>query len=307
MPLATPKIKVDAVKSLGGNNVDVRLFGNNFDFAAEEAQRLVNDENMAMIHPFDDRDVISGQGTIGVEIIKATAGRPLDAIFVCCGGGGMLAGIAAYVKSVRPDVRVIGVEAEDAAGMTSSLCEGEVVTLNHVGLFADGAAVRKVGSETFRVCSELVDEMVTVTTDEICQAIKTCFNETRTTMEPAGALGVAGVRKWLMENEYKNKRVVAITSGANVDFDRLRFISERADASEALIAIEIPETPGSFHDLYKIIFPRNVTEFSYRYAHDKSANIILSFQARDSEDYDSVISNLEKKGFSVRFFFFTNV
>lgn len=259
MPLATPKIKVNAVRSFGGEAVNVRLLGENFDAAAAEARRLVREEGMVMIHPFDDPDVIAGQGTVGMEILKATAGRPLNAIFVCCGGGGMLAGIASYVKSVRPNVRVIGVEAEDAAGMTQSILRGEVVTLDRVGLFADGAAVRTVGSETFRLCSSLVDEMVTVTTDEICQAIKQCFNETRTTLEPAGALAVAGARKWLelreaANNESAPQSIVAVTSGANVDFDRLRFISERADASEALLAIEIPERPGAFYELYKVRF-----------------------------------------------------
>lgn len=297
MPLGTPKIKVDSVKTHGGPNVVVRLFGSNFDEAAAESKRLVKEEGMTMIHPFDDPDVIAGQGTIGMEICKATAGRKLDAIFVCCGGGGMLAGIAAYVKSVRPEVLVIGVEAEDAAGMTASLSHGNVVTLDHVGLFADGAAVKTVGSETFRVCHGSVDEMVNVTTDEICQAIKTCFNETRTTMEPAGVLAVAGARKWLQSMDVTDKTVVAITSGANVDFDRLRFISERADASEALLAIEIPETPGAFYDLYKLIFPRNVTEFSYRYASGQAAQIIVSFQGQSDDDVDDVVRSLNEKGY----------
>lgn len=177
MPLATPSIKVNSVRVHGGSTVEVRLFGNNYDEAATEAKRLEKEESMTMIHPFDDPYVIAGQGTIGLEILKACVSRPLDAIFVCCGGGGMLAGIASYVKRVRPSVKVIGVEAEDAAGMTTSLREGRVVTLDSVGLFADGAAVKTIGTETFRVCSKLVDDMITVNTDQICNAIKLSYND----------------------------------------------------------------------------------------------------------------------------------
>jgi threonine dehydratase len=189
MPLATPTIKVNAVRAHGGSTVEVRLFGNNYDEAASEAKRLMIEEGMTMIHPFDDPHVIAGQGTIGLEILKSCVSRPLDAIFVCCGGGGMLAGIAAYVKRVRPSVKVIGVEAADAAGMTASLNEGKVVTLDSVGLFADGAAVKTIGEETFRVCNKLVDGMITVDTDEICDAIKLSYNDARVVLEPAGALG----------------------------------------------------------------------------------------------------------------------
>ena len=176
-PLATPSIKVNSVRVHGGKTVEVRLFGNNYDEAAAEAKRLREEEGMTMIHPFDDPYVIAGQGTIGMEILKDCVSKPLDAIFVCCGGGGMLAGVAAYVKRVRPSVKVIGVEATDAAGMTASLREGKVVTLDNVGLFADGAAVRTIGDETFRVCNRLVDDMITVTTDEICNAIKLAYND----------------------------------------------------------------------------------------------------------------------------------
>ena len=241
MPLATPAIKVNAVRTHGGPTVDVRLFGNNYDEAATEAKRLEEVEGMAMIHPFDDPYVIAGQGTIGMEVLKECVSGPLDAIFVCCGGGGMLAGIAAYVKRVRPNVKVIGVEAADAAGMTSSLEEGRVVTLPTVGLFADGAAVKTIGSETFRICNKLVDEMVTVSTDQICDAIKLSYNDARVVLEPAGALGVAGMKKYVEENQITGKTLVAITSGANMDFDRLRFVSERADGSERSLAVTIPE------------------------------------------------------------------
>ena len=194
MPTGTPRIKVDAVISHGGNVV---LHGATYDDAQDEAMRLVKEEGRTLIHPFDDPYVIAGQGTIGMEILRERTGKELDVIFVCCGGGGMLAGIASYVKSVRPSVKVIGVEAEDAAGMTESLRCGQVTPLDSVGLFADGASVRVVGTETFRICEELVDAMITVTTDEICAAIKTGFNDTRSVMEPAGALGIAGMEKYI--------------------------------------------------------------------------------------------------------------
>ena len=291
MPTGTPAIKVDAVRDHGGNVV---LHGNTFDDAQDEALRLVRVEGRTLIHPFDDPYVIAGQGTIAMEILKSRNGKPLDAIFVCCGGGGMLAGIASYVKSVRPDVRVIGVEAEDAAGMTESLREGQVTALDSVGLFADGAAVRVVGNETFRICEELVDQMITVSTDEICAAIKTAFNDTRSVLEPAGALGIAGMEKYIETQKAgnpnhanDNNTYVAITSGANMDFDRLRFVSERADATETFISVLIPERPGSFQELYSKIYPRNVTSFSYRYKDDTDAYIFMSFQSKRDEDTSS--------------------
>lgn len=299
MPLATPAIKVNSVRVHGGPTVEVRLFGNNYDEAAAEAKRLEREEGMAMIHPFDDPYVIAGQGTIGVEILKECVGGRLDAIFVCCGGGGMLAGIAAYVKRVRPDVKVIGVEAADAAGMTTSLREGKVVTLDSVGLFADGAAVKTVGSETFRVCSRLVDDMITVDTDQICNAIKLCYNDARVVLEPAGALAVAGMKKYVDENKISGHTMVAITSGANMDFDRLRFVSERADESERTIAVTIPEKPGSFRALYSLIWPRNVTEFSYRFESEADAHVLISFQPvmNIMNDFDGVLAKLKEHDF----------
>ncbi|CAN0259374.1 unnamed protein product, partial [Discosporangium mesarthrocarpum] len=191
--------QVNAVRNHGGPTVQISLIGQNYDEAAEEATRLVEEEGFTLIHPFDDPEVIAGQGTIAMEILKARNGRALDIIFVCCGGGGLLSGIAAYVKQVRPGVKVIGVEAEDAAGMTTSLKSGQIVTLPQVGLFADGAAVRTIGKESFRVVREYVDDMITVTNDEICQAIKLCFNDTRCVMEPAGALAIAGMRRYVRE------------------------------------------------------------------------------------------------------------
>ena len=240
-----------------------------------------------------------------MEIIKALNAKPLDAIFVCVGGGGLLAGIVTYIKAIRPEVLVIGVEAEDAAGMTTSLREKKVVTLPQVGLFADGAAVKTVGTETFRICSQLVDDMVTVETDEICAAIKLGFNDTRCVMEPAGALAIAGMVKFVKTNNWSDKTCVAITSGANIDFDRLRFVSERADASESIFSITIPERPGSFRELYALLYPRNVTEFSYRHSGDgaSEANVIISFQAKlgvpINEDKKTIGLILESKGYKL--------
>jgi len=252
-----------------------------------------------MIHPFDDPLVIAGQGTIGMEILKECVSKKLDAIFVCCGGGGMLAGIAAYVKRVRPEVKVFGVEAADAAGMTASLREGRQVTLDSVGLFADGAAVKTIGSETFRICNKLVDGMVTVSTDQICNAIKMSYNDARVVLEPAGALAVAGMKKYINEHAITGQTFVAITSGANMDFDRLRFVSERADESERILAVSIPELPGSFRQLYSLIWPRNVTEFSYRYNTESQAHILISFQPVKSvgNDFETIREKLTSNGF----------
>ena len=288
MPLATPSIKVAAVRRFGGKYTNVLLHGQNYDEAAYEAKRLVQEKGFTMIHPFDDPDVIAGQGTVGMEIVKAFNAKALDAIFICTGGGGLLAGVAAAVKSLRPGVLVVGVEADDAAGMTTSLNEGKVYTLSQVGLFADGAAVKTIGSETFKVCQQIVDEMITVSTDEICAAIKHGFNDTRCVMEPAGALGIAGMMKYITERNWSNKTCVAITSGSNIDFDRLRFVSERADSSEIMMAVTIPEQPGSFRELYSLVYPRNVTEFSYRQNGNLSheADVILSFQGKQGKNID---------------------
>lgn len=303
MPLATPMIKVNAVRNHGGPTVSIRLHGSNYDEASDEANRLVVEEGLTLIHPFDDPEVIAGQGTIGMEILKTRNGKPLDIVFACCGGGGLVAGIAAYIKQVRPEVKVIGVEPEDAAGMTLSTKAGQIITLPTVGLFADGAAVRVTGDETFRVAKQYVDGMLTVTTDEICQAIKLGFNDTRCVMEPAGALAIAGMRKYLKDKGLVGHTVVAICSGANMDFDRLRFVSERADSSETLISATVPERPGAFQELYAALEPRNVTEFSYRYHQDDEADIIISFQALPGssrlEDASYVMQALRERGMRV--------
>ncbi|KAL3816450.1 hypothetical protein ACHAXA_001032, partial [Cyclostephanos tholiformis] len=299
MPLATPGIKVDAVRAHGGGGgkVEVRLIGNNYDEAAAEARRLQGEEGLAMIHPFDDPLVIAGQGTIAIEILKKCVSHPVDAIFVCCGGGGMLAGIAAYVKHVRPSVKVYGVEAADAAGMTASLAAGRVVTLPSVGLFADGAAVKTIGTETFRLCRKYVDGMVTVDTDQICNAIKLAYNDARVILEPAGALAVAGLKKYVEENDVSGSTFVAITSGANMDFNRLRVVSERADDSERTLMVTIPETPGAFREMYAKIWPRNVTEFTYRYNTEREATVLVSFQPLGHNDFAGVMEDFRSENF----------
>ena len=306
MPLATPAIKVNAVRRFGGPTVTIKLHGKNYDEAAAEASRLVQEQGLTLVHPFNDADVIAGQGTIAMEILKKLSGQKIDVIFACVGGGGLLSGIAAYVKALRPSIKVIGVEAVDAAGMTTSLQAKKVVTLSHVGLFADGAAVKTVGNETFHICQQLVDEMITVETDEICAAIKLGFNDTRNVLEPAGALAIAGMVKYAQMNQIKDQTFVAISSGANMDFDRLRFVSERADSSETLISVTIPELPGSFNRLYSLIYPRNVTEFSYRHNGSNEANVFVSFQSLITpqnktfeEDKTSLYNNLISSGFKI--------
>jgi len=297
MPVPTPRIKVDGVREFGGEFAHVLLHGDTYDEAAAEAHRLVREEGRTLIHPFDDPATIAGQGTIGLEIVKQMSGQPVDAVFCCVGGGGLLAGVSSYIKRVRPEINIVGVEATDAAAMTASLLAGKRVELDEVGLFADGAAVKLVGEETFRIAQNTVDEMITVSTDEICAAIKQAFLETRTIMEPAGALGLAGCVKHIIDTGAKGKTFIVVCSGANMNFDRLRFVSENSDQSERLICVEIPERPGSFTELYSLIEPRNVTEFSYRYQEGVPASIIMSYQAPPQEEVAVVLGALEENGF----------
>lgn len=296
MPKTTPSIKVDAVRNYANETTEVILVGTSYDEAYAACKACVETEGRELIHPFNDPLVIAGQGTIGQEILAQTTQENVDAVFCCCGGGGLLAGIGVFLKSVNPAIKIIGVEATDAAGMTRSLEAGRVVELDAVGLFADGAAVRVVGDETFRLCQMVVDEMITVSTDEICAAIKDAFIDTRVVLEPAGALAVAGAKAYAKKYALEGKTFVCITSGANMDFDRLRFVSERADTSESLIAVQIPERPGAFLEFYKHIYPRNVTEFSYRIS-GEPACIFMSFQAASAEDKDRVMEGLGKAGF----------
>lgn len=277
MPSGTPSIKHLNVSRLGGSVV---LHGADFDSAKEEAHRLEKLHGLTNIPPFDDPYVIAGQGTIGMEILRQTNLQDLEAIFCCVGGGGLIAGIGIYIKRIAPHVKIIGVEAYDANAMVQSLRAGKRVFLNDVGLFADGAAVKTVGEETFRVCSEVVDEVIEVSTDEICAAIKDVFEDTRSILEPAGALALAGLKRYVAKSPSPdaNRSLVAIASGANMNFDRLRFVAERAalgERKEALLSVSIPERPGAFADLIKAVLPQAVTAFSYRYATAHSANVFM--------------------------------
>jgi len=299
MPRTTPDIKVRAVADLGG---EVVLHGDIFDTAFEHALGLAREQNLVFVHPFDDPDVIAGQGTIGVEIIRQTGGE-LDAIFVPIGGGGLISGIAAYVKQLYPRLRVIGVEPEDAAAMFESLRAGKRVTLDKVGLFADGVAVRRVGEETFALAKRYVDEVVLVDTDEICAAIQDVFEDTRAVLEPAGALAVAGVKRYVARGAPAGQRYVAISSGANLNFDRLRYIAERADLGagrEALLAVEVPEQPGSFLRFCGLLGQHSVTEFNYRYQGSERAQLFVGFGLREGqEDCAAVAARLRAAGYGV--------
>jgi threonine dehydratase len=303
MPEGTPSIKHLNVSRLGGSVV---LNGADFDAAKEECGRLEKLHGLTNIPPFDDPYVIAGQGTIGMELLRQTNIQKLEAIFCCVGGGGLIAGIGVYVKRIAPHVKIIGVEAYDANAMVQSLAKGQRVVLKDVGLFADGAAVKTVGEETFRLCQEVVDEVIQVTTDETCAAIKDVFEDTRSIVEPAGALAVAGLKKYVASHPSSNtsRNLVAIASGANMNFDRLRFVAERAalgEKKEALISVSIPERPGSFAELIRAIMPHMVTEFSYRYATDAIANVLVGISLtspasqRDEELY-SLLARISSSG-----------
>lgn len=301
MPAGTPSIKHMNVSRLGGS---VILHGEDFDSAKAEAHRLEKLYGLTNIAPFDDPYVIAGQGTIGMEILRQTNLQDLEAVFCCIGGGGLIAGIGVYIKRIAPHVKIIGVEAYDANAMVQSLKMKERVVLQEVGLFADGAAVKTVGEETFRVCSEVVDEIIEVTTDETCAAIKDVFEDTRSIVEPAGALALTGLKKWVARNPSPNpsRSLVAIASGANMNFDRLRFVAERAalgEKKEALLSVNIPERPGAFAELIKTVLPHAVTEFTYRYAREQSANILMGISVSASSrtsDLADLFDRLNKDG-----------
>ena len=299
MPVTTPSIKVDAVVSLGG---EVVLHGDTYDDAYAHARELERKRGLVFIHPFDDPHVIAGQGTIGAEILEQIS-ENIDTLFVPVGGGGLIAGIAVYVKSRRPDVRVVGVEPQDSAAMHDSLAAGEPVTLDHVGIFADGVAVRRVGDETFRLCRQFVDEIVTVDTDQICAAIRDIFEDTRSIVEPAGGLAVAGAKKYLAHHSLEGQNVVVINCGANVNFDRLRHISERAavgEQQEMLLAVEIPEEPGSFREFCRAIGRRGITEFNYRYNDTTNAHIFVGVQLkRGRQEREELLSELRSANYVV--------
>jgi threonine dehydratase len=299
MPATTPAIKVQAVVALGG---EVVLHGDVYDAAYEHAIKLASERQMVFVHPFDDPDVIAGQGTIGMEILRQAAGD-VDAIFIPVGGGGLIAGVAAYVKYLSPRTRIIGVEPEDANAMYESLKQGERVTLDRVGIFADGVAVRRVGEETFRLCRGLVDEVVLVSTDEICSAIQDSFEDTRNIPEPSGALALAGLKKFVARGGCQDKRLVAINSGANMNFDRLRHIAERADLGggrEALFAVEIPEERGSFLRFCGLLGARSITEFNYREQSATRAQIFVGMQlSRGVDERRETVQLLTGAGYPV--------
>ena len=299
MPVTTPSIKVDAVRSLAG---EVVLHGDNYDDAYARGRELEQQLGLVFIHPFDDPDVIAGQGTIAVEILKQ-AKEDIDAIFVPIGGGGLIAGIATYIKSVNPGIRIVGVEPADSAAMRDSLQAGYPVVLDHVGIFADGVAVRRVGDETFRLCQQFVDEVITVDTDQICAAIRDIFEDTRSIVEPAGGLAVAGVKKYIADNKLENQSIITINCGANVNFDRLRHIAERAavgEQIEMLLAAEIPEEPGSFRNFCEIIGRRGITEFNYRYSDTSKAHIFVGVQLQHGlEERHQLLAELRDAAYPV--------
>jgi threonine dehydratase len=297
MPVTTPAIKIDAVKALGG---EVLLHGDSYDDAYTKARELEINHQLTFIHPFDDPLVIAGQGTIGRELV-AQMDADVAAVFVPIGGGGLIAGIAAYIKAKRPDIRIIGVEPEDSAAMSQSIAAGTPVTLDRVGIFADGVAVKRVGDETFRLCQQLVDEIVIVNTDQICAAIRDIFEDTRSISEPAGALAVAGAKKYIRDNAIEGETFVVINCGANVNFDRLRHIAERAsigEQRELLLAVEIPEQPGSFRAFCEAVGRRAITEFNYRYSDANVAHIFVGVELRrGAVERDTLMQKLADHGY----------
>lgn len=299
MPKTTPQIKVDAVRSRGGTAV---LFGDTFDEAYRHAREISEEKKLPFVHPYDDPEVIAGQGTIGMEILRQYNG-PIDAIFVPVGGGGLLAGVAAYIKFVRPDIKVIGVESDESACLAAAMEKQRRVVLPQVGIFADGVAVAQIGKETFRVIRKTVDEVITATTDEICAAIKDIFDDTRSIAEPAGALALAGLKKYIAEHACEGQTLVAIDSGANINFDKLRYISERTEIGEkreAVLSVTIPEKPGSFRAFCATLGKREITEFNYRYDDMQQAQIYVGVQVADErEDRDDLIEALRNKGYPV--------
>ena len=309
MPKTTPSVKIDAVKRWGAR---VKLIGDNYDDAFQYAQDVCNKEGGIFIDPFDDPAIIAGQGTVALEILKQRPGK-LDAVFVPVGGGGLIAGMAMYIKQVKPEVKVIGVEPFESDALYRSLQEGRRVRLSKVGIFADGVAVKQIGRENFRICRQWVDQVVRVTTDEICAAIKDVCEDTRTVLEPSGALSVAGIKRWLKDNELSptsgEKRatnnnveklnLVAVASGANINFDRLRHVSERAEIGEtreAIIAVTIPETRGSFRRFYRTLGKRSISEFNYRFSSTQEAHVFVGIQIRNRSETGDLINKLGAKG-----------
>ncbi len=305
MPTTTPQLKIDAVKTLGG---EVVLSGESYSDAYAHAAQLQAEQGLTFVHPFDDPDVIAGQGTIAMEMLRQVQqlGTGLDAVFVAIGGGGMIAGVASYIKAVRPEIRVIGVQMKDSDAMARSVQAHERVQLDDVGLFSDGTAVKLVGEETFRVAHELVDEYVLVDTDAVCAAIKDIFVDTRSIVEPAGAMAVAAIKQYVAEKKTRGQTYAAILSGANMNFDRLRFVAERAEMGEereALFAVTIPEERGSFKRFCEVVGalpggPRSVTEFNYRISHRQRAHVFVGLSTHGRGESDKLVRSFQKAGFA---------
>lgn len=298
MPLTTPAIKVDAVRALGG---EVVLFGDDYDTAAKHARQLSADQSLNFVHPYDDIDVIAGQATIALEILKQHQG-PLDAIFVAVGGGGLISGIGSVMKSLRPEVKIIGVEPEDAACMTRALEANARVVLDRVGRFADGVAVRQVGEIPFELAKHVIDDCITVSNDEICAALKDIFEDRRAVLEPAGALAYAGLKRYVANHGWHGRQLITIACGANMNFDSLRHVSERAEIGEkreAILAVTIPERAGSFREFCQTIGDRTVTEFNYRYADEKRAHVYVGIRVTGPEEAKRVVKELREKEYDV--------
>ncbi|MDR3323342.1 MAG: threonine ammonia-lyase, biosynthetic, partial [Zoogloeaceae bacterium] len=299
MPTTTPAIKVEAVKKRGG---EVVLAGESYDAAYTHALELKQQQQLTFVHPFDDPEVIAGQGTIGLEILRQHSRHEgeIHAVFVAIGGGGLAAGVASYIKAVRPEIRVIGVETFDADAMRQSIAAGQRVKLAQVGLFADGTAVQQVGEETFRLCRELLDDIVRVDTDAICAAIKDVFEDTRSILEPSGALAIAGAKEYACLHKLKDKVLVAVASGANTNFDRLRFVAERAEIGEqreAVLAVTLPEKPGAYKEFVALIGKHSITEFNYRYHHRAEAHVYVGIQVANRAESLKLVKSLEQHGY----------
>jgi len=299
VPVTTPQVKVDAVRAHGGPTVEVVQAGESYSDAYAHAVKLQQERGLTFVHPFDDPYVIAGQGTVAMEILSQHQ-APIHAIFVPIGGGGLAAGVAAYVKAVRPEIRVIGVQTDDSCAMAKSIAAGHRVELPEVGLFSDGTAVKLVGEETFRLCHAYLDEVLTVDTDALCAAIKDVFQDTRSVLEPAGALGVAGAKRYAERESIQNETLIAVTSGANMNFDRMRFVAERAEvgeAREAVFAVTIPEERGSFRRFCELVGTRSVTEFNYRVADAERAHIFVGVQIFNRSESGQIARTFEAHGF----------
>ena len=296
MPKTTPDIKVDSVRRLGGNVVQ---HGDNFDSASAESRRLSLAEGMTLIPPFDDADVIAGQGTCGMELLQQS--QKLNVVFLPVGGGGLAAGVAVYLRQLRPDIKLIGVESEDSACLAEAWKYGKPSDLEHVGLFADGVAVKRIGAETFRVCYQHLDDVITVSTDEICAAIKDIFDDVRAIGEPAGALSLAGLKKYAQHHDVEDQQLAAILSGANINFHTLRYVSERAElgeGKEAVLSVTIPEQTGSFRQFCETLKGRAITEFNYRYADAKQANVFVGVRVAEDATREALVQDLVEKGYN---------